>query len=143
MEDRFKFRAWDKNKEVMRYIAYSNKNSDKKNEDYHSIIFVFDNTWSLLEGASSKYKKIKEITSTSNSILMQCTGMKDMYGKLIYEGDIVEWVTTTWDNGTKGKVEWSDSGWLIEGDYTLYKQKHQIKIIGNKYQNSKLLKEII
>jgi hypothetical protein len=61
MEDRFKFRAWNEIKKKMIYGPRDGNDSP---------------SWILALPIEDKFK-------------MQCTGLKDKNGKLIYEGDII------------------------------------------------------
>ena len=140
MNDRFKFRIWDKklkklakwgdnpyhNMEIMNYICVENPVTDWRHEDY---------------------------------ILMQCTGLKDKNGKLIYEGDIVksdfDFITNTINplRFNIGNVIYSDyiAGFVIASDindYSPYKTSFFGKtealnciVIGNIYENPELLEE--
>lgn len=71
MQDRFKFRFWHKPTEKM--VNCYGYNPD----------FVFGD---VLDGIGTEYNPAK----FKDCILMQCTGLKDDNGKLIFEGDIVE-----------------------------------------------------
>ena len=119
MNDRFKFRIWDKklkklakwndnpyhNMEIMNYICVDNPVTDWKHEDY---------------------------------ILMQSTGLKDKNGKLIYEGDIVKDDHDAWHY-----VKWVYDSWQLfpctQNNYTIGIVDDEIEVIGNIYENKELL----
>ena len=91
--------------------------------------------------------------------LIQCSGLKDKNGKLIYEGDIVQ---TTFENNSKiiFSVVWNDKTALFNGkiikreginnyfmpnrDYLYYllgDKEDEVEVIGNIYENPELLKD--
>ena len=123
VNSRFKFRAWDKENEVMIYPK--------------GVLFdgrVVNFSCGMLE-------------SFEGYELMQCTGLYDKNGKGIYEGDIVRfhYKTGVYKIGT---VVWNDlfGSWDIDcSDFVSYKSLGQYKsvseVIGNIYENPELLEE--
>ena len=81
-------------------------------------------------------------------ILMQYTGMKDINGTEIYEGDIVaeEGHYVNSDRLVYQKIQWKDNYacWL-RGEYQRLTPKnierYKIVVVGNIYDNPELLKE--
>lgn len=130
MEDRFRFRVWNTEEKEMIYnaeFAY-----DGINYSTNNIININNNDLHI--SCFGEYLENKEY------IVMQCTGLKDENGKLIYEGDIIE------ENKSKYVVGygWNGSYDIMSIDThnyfsigTLHTEK--TKILGNQYENPKLL----
>ena len=131
MQDRFKFRVFI---------------SDKKNSK-NSLTGMFK-VHSLHTGTNKAI-----ITSLygncsiklENNILMQCTGLKDKNGKLIYEGDRVyidcedETAIIKWsDDLARFTIHFEDEA--VFADFDNYYSK-ELEVIGNIYENSELPKE--
>lgn len=125
MNDRFKFRAWDDKRSKM-------LNGLPRQE----IAFTtFENGFTL--GEISSYPHNGE-----RLILLQCTGLRDRNGTLIYEGDVVE--HNLWG---KGVVIWEMGMFRVDGEpfrneHDVVLGDHQLqrtKIIGNIYEHPNLL----
>lgn len=132
MQDRLKYKVFDKD--------------DKK---LHNVIFVNHENNSV-EWYNEYDKKRAEFIYEIP--IVECTGLKDKNGKLIYEGDIIK--IEYFDDGIKyriGVVEWEDDGYCV----TYYNAKdtkvsgcslvdvangyNEQKVIGNIYENPELI----
>lgn len=82
--------------------------------------------------------------------LSQFTGIKDKYGKKVYEGDIVYFENYVAPSDGfelgyfKGVVEFLEGEWLVNNVKSkdalgLWSETEQVTIIGNKWQNPELL----
>lgn len=129
MNDRFKFRAWDKS--FRRMI-------------YNIFFFWKENTitvYELHKDASKSY------LPNSHIVLEQCTGLKDKNGRLIYEGDIVKRIDK-YDSESSAvllQVEWNNKGGrYITTDkthdtWTFSYSDYEYEVIGNIHENPELL----
>lgn len=144
MQDRFRFRIWDKPISKIYYdtaLGFTQNNSvgfwARANTPNYYIDYTGD--------------RLKDIE------IMQCTGIKDNNGKLIFEGDILK-VTGSRDASGYGVVEYLQAGcqFFINGylDYPspyhprrkgeFYQPLQEwlcTKVIGNIYENPELLED--
>lgn len=114
-----KFRLWDKEYgEIWEYDEL--------------MIMVLDEELSVSYDTGSEYKEF------DNYEITQYTGLKDIKGKEIYEGDIVDFYSNVEDEVITEKVDYS-FGMYRAGDYHLGKIFEKCEIIGNIYENPELL----
>jgi uncharacterized phage protein (TIGR01671 family) len=118
--DRFKFRIFNKQKNIIQYLGTRPRNIG--NEFYMQIectgISCID-----ADGLITEF------------VLMQCTGLRDRNGKLIYEGDILKIGEYTRQVIFKnGAFKFKDSvcAFMTYLEYSV--------IIGNIYENPELIK---
>lgn len=133
MNDRFRFRAWWK-------------------PNYRKPIMLYDveKTYDFMRGEPESVCAdcFGEVLEDEDYIVMQCTGLKDKNGKLIYEGDIVKFNFDT--DEIKAVVSWDNKeliGFYLNTtdyfkdkyvtDYDFYKNDYEV--IGNIYENKELL----
>lgn len=153
MKDRFKFRFYDKNKKIM-----IDENSD------HSTLkatYGQDEWWWCVEAGMPtvlEYFEQQSWDGDKDFVIMQCTGLKDKNGKLIYEGDILQSEEYPFKN-EKGynyaaEVLWDDASATFyyynfrisnnvagrsTGNTGELNEYEDWKVIGNIYENKELL----
>lgn len=147
LEDRFKYRLYDKAIGEMAYDVCVGFIKDYgKTDDW----VCADTSCGQITYRGDRLKDI---------VLMQCTGLKDHNGKLIYEGDVVQ---STFDDNSKiiFYVIWNNENALFNGkiikkgetnafcineDYLYYLLANGInektEVIGNIYENPELLED--
>ena len=123
-----KFRAWDKEKKIIGNVLGI--------DILHKEIFF-----------SNENVDCYEHTDFKDIELMQYTGLKDMKGKEIYEGDIVKLranhgigVVKYYDEWGAFVVEYIKPRPLAVLGMNYYKE--DIEVIGNIYENPELIKEV-
>ena len=137
MQDRFKFRCWHKPTKIMYEVFDFNENFIRATPD---LVVPSIRTLNAMD-----------------CVLIQCTGLKDKYDKLIYEGDIVSVKVEVQDffgddeyysEIYKGKIIFEKGEIAVDVKDTtrhpisLYYHAKDCKVIGNIYENPELLSEV-
>ena len=121
MQDRFKFRAWDKIQKM--YI-----------NNVQVGLSSYDHT-----SGHTEYLGFDDILNSKRYEVEQCTGLKDKNGKLIYEGDIVN------DGEQYAKVIFDKSCFCYDDGSGWYEDlafSHtRCEVIGNIHENLELLED--
>lgn len=148
MQDRFKFRVWHKKRKKMYDVLH-----------FHTETWDNGGEWVTAKGFNIITQQDVHIQIDSkDGVIMQCTGLKDKNGKLIYEGDIVRNITGTYTfTGVIKFGKYTVSNSINQGFYVEWSKKYEdlfrndllywlekvegLRIIGNIYENGDLLNE--
>ena len=120
MQDRFKFRVWDK-----RHKEYTYDVQNGFQKYGHMICETLD---------------FGQTLNDDELEIEQCTGLTDKNNKLIYEGDIVK-ILVLYNGIPTGKKQ-RCKVYYKHGAFNIYAIKSEyLKVIGNIHENSELLEE--
>lgn len=135
MNNKFKFRMYDTNVNKM-YIP----------NDFEEVECVYECikqqiNWDLDVDYDVKFNHLED-----GRFFMQCTGLKDKNGKLIYEGDIINCFdcrpcSRSFPLVEKGIITYKKAQFIVNTKFTeyLFEDIEDIEIIGNIYENKELL----
>lgn len=143
MQDRFKFRFYDNDKKIM----------IDENSDYATIKAIYgqDEWWWCVEAGMPTvlhYFEQQSWRSDRKFVIMQCTGLKDKNGKLVYEGDILGGIYGNLDifycpQCMQFELHAKGYGCMAcNGDihwYEVVEDNNKLEVIGNIYENADLL----
>lgn len=127
MNERFKFRCWNKKKKTMHYEA---------EETYNGIFGK----------PKIEHTSFSGLLNDKNYIVMQSIGIKDKNGKLVYEGDILQHENLHEYLLVRFNPEYNILNLQNTGNrylFTRLTDKDTVfEIIGNVYENKKLVKKL-
>jgi len=83
--------------------------------------------------------EIETSWSSDNGVLMQCTGLKDKFGKPIFEGDIVSFKIGANPKIALVEYDTENAEWRKGHFASLGSYKKNTQIIGNVFENLELL----
>lgn len=136
MQDRFRFRVWKK---------YNCPSYDKHKPE---MFYDAEKTYDFLLNNIPENCFSDILEDEKEYIVMQCTGLKDKNGKLIYEGDIVTPVhtnATLLEPKITGQVISGKACFQIQSPHIAYNalqilnSEKAFEVIGNIYENPELL----
>ena len=136
MQDRFKFRIWHETLKQMHYNDF--------------IVTATGYTAKLYQENDYMMKFNQEdLEFDKQCVVMQCTGLKDKNGKLIYEGDIINIWCKNFTKNQISEVKFCKERAAFTFDYNTdfgnivpcTMEKTEIEVIGNIYENKELLND--
>ena len=121
MNDRHRYRAWLKLYNTMRDV------------------FGYDVNHVYIDGEKGQEYIVPP--EHDEVILLQCTGLKDKTGRLIFEGDVVKYRHTDGENTNTTEIIYSRYGWALKNTALPFEifAKAEIEIIGDIYTNPELV----
>lgn len=136
--NRFQFRAWDKEFELMwnSVVLYEKAIVIR---DMETIKMLKKQLASIYPDSIGQYcRRLDDV------VIMQSTGEVDSTGKEIFEGDVVQHNCQNICNGKYGEIVWAMGGWMLldnEGapDMPVFPSSTRFTVAGNIYQNKDLL----
>lgn len=131
MQDRFKFRVWHKKRKKMYDVLH-----------FHTQTWDNGGEWVTAKGFNIITQQDIHIqVEPKDGVIMQCTGLKDKNGKLIYEGDIVKFKTELF--GKPKQIIWDECHYILKDTFIILCdmeiKQFGLEIIGNIYENPELL----
>lgn len=133
VNSRFKFRIWQKPLKTMHYNDFVITATGYAAKIYQQDDYIM------------KFNQ-EDLEFDKQCVLMQCTGLKDKNGKLIYEGDVVKFSSLY--GHAIFEIKWNEEFATFgyedkETDFSefgkLYNDAAYIEVIGNIYENPELL----
>ena len=133
-----KFRAWDKKSKKMRvvYCIVYDTNSQFSKEPKIKLVNLWGRIFPAYDDGECNAERLIQ-RKPKHVELMQYTGLKDKKnGVEIYEGDIVK-ASSYLRKGTFEVI--FQNGCFSCGNFIISNYRHDIEVIGNKYEHPHLL----